>query len=255
MAVTFFPLGLSKEARVTLSQVIYQLGQNKGLIRQADEQATSDPSVVTTVVIILLAISLSMGVLCFTFRAVFLAYHSEAMYMAFEEIEGFDDSEERIIRAKYPSNWTEAEEQSYELSRAFESHHPPGSHNAEITQEQERFIAERGVTAWELEAGEEVNVIVEERTEVSFHGGEYCVQTNLPLPFRETVCYFEVKIFDKPDDTLVALGLTTKPFPSWRMPGKSRHSVGYHSNGRKYCNDPFEGRPFGPVFQKGDVIG
>ncbi|ORX88897.1 SPRY-domain-containing protein, partial [Basidiobolus meristosporus CBS 931.73] len=143
---------------------------------------------------------------------------------------------------------------SYELSRAFESQHPPGSHNAEITQEQERIIAERGVAAWELEAGEEVNVIVEDRTEISFHGGEFCVQTNLPLPFRETVCYFEVKLFDKPDDTLIAIGLATKPFPSWRMPG-FRHSVGYHSNGRKYCNDPFEGKPFGSAFQKGDVIG
>ncbi|KAK9720405.1 Protein ssh4 [Basidiobolus ranarum] len=154
-----------------------------------------------------------------------------------------------------PETLPEAERQSFELSRAFESSFPPGSVSTELTYQQTTLIREKGVGAWEFEADSDVNVIVQDRTEVSFYGGEYCVQTNLPLPKRDSVYYFEVKIFEKTPQARIGIGLSTKPYPSWRFPGRNRHSVGYHSSGRKYCNDPFEGKPYGVPYYKGDVIG
>ncbi|KAK9764535.1 Protein ssh4 [Basidiobolus ranarum] len=62
-------------------------------------------------------------------------------------------------------------------------------------------------------------------------------------------------MFEKPETTSVSIGVATKPYPFWRFPGRNRHSVGYHSNGRKYCNDPLDGKPYGIPFHEGDVIG
>ncbi|ORX96916.1 SPRY-domain-containing protein [Basidiobolus meristosporus CBS 931.73] len=149
----------------------------------------------------------------------------------------------------------EPERQSFELSRAFEAAFPPCSVSTELTSEQSAIIREKGVKAWEFEADSDVNIIVQDRTEVSFYGGEYCVQTNLPLPKRDPVYYFEVKVFEKIPKTRIGIGLSTKPYPSWRFPGRNRHSIGYHSNGRKYSNDPFDGKPYGVPYYKGDVIG
>ena len=33
----------------------------------------------------------------------------------------------------------------------------------------------------------------------------------------------------KPDSTNVAVGLTTKPYPQFRLPGWSKYSIGYFS--------------------------
>ncbi|ORY00201.1 SPRY-domain-containing protein [Basidiobolus meristosporus CBS 931.73] len=151
--------------------------------------------------------------------------------------------------------WSDSERQALEMSRAFEEAYPPGSLSYELTSEQGALIREKGVAAWEFEVGSNVNAIIQDRTEISFYSGECCVQTNLPLPRREPVYYFEVKMFDKPETTQVSVGVATKPYPFWRFPGRSRHSVGYHSNGRKYCNDPMEGKPYGIPFHEGDVIG
>lgn len=49
--------------------------------------------------------------------------------------------------------------------------------------------------------------------------GENCVQTNLPLPRNQEVYYWEAKMYDKPESTLVSVGVATKPYPSWRLPG------------------------------------
>jgi len=44
---------------------------------------------------------------------------------------------------------------------------------------------------------------------------------NLPLPKLNEVYYFECKMYEKPEGTDVAIGLATKPYPSFRLPGES----------------------------------
>ena len=62
-------------------------------------------------------------------------------------------------------------------------------------------------------------------------------------------------MFDLPLGTNVAVGLATKPYPSFRMPGWNRYSIAYHSNGDKAYNYPFTATAFGPTLREGDVLG
>lgn len=62
-------------------------------------------------------------------------------------------------------------------------------------------------------------------------------------------------MFDLPETSTVAVGLATKPYPPFRLPGVSRHSVAYLSNGDKCYNYPFTASTFGPVLKEGDVLG
>lgn len=81
-------------------------------------------------------------------------------------------------------------------------------------------IQEKGVSAWEFQPELEIaNCFVEARTEIEFFDSECSVQTNLPLPKQNEVYYWEAKIYDKPESTTMGIGLTTKPYPLFRMPG------------------------------------
>ncbi|KAG0283821.1 Rsp5p-dependent ubiquitination, sorting of cargo proteins at the multivesicular body [Linnemannia gamsii] len=143
---------------------------------------------------------------------------------------------------------------------AFQAAHPPLSVPTDISLSQYLSIQEKGVSAWEFEASyDNHRVQVHDRTELSFlamNQVETSVQTNLPMPKQQEVYYWEVKMFEKSLDTVVSVGVSTKPYPNTRMPGWNRHSVAYFSkDGQKYCNSPFSGYPYGPYYFEGDVIG
>lgn len=138
--------------------------------------------------------------------------------------------------------------------------YPPNSQPTDITLSQFLSIQEKGVSAWCFEPDYETlsSLLVHARTEITFlpdPASSSCVQSNLPLPKLNEVYYWEVKMFDLPESTVVAVGLATKPYPPFRLPGLSRHSVGYHSNGDKSHNWPFTAQPFGPSLKEGDVLG
>lgn len=62
-------------------------------------------------------------------------------------------------------------------------------------------------------------------------------------------------MFDLPQSTTVAVGLATKPYPAFCLPGFNRHSVAYHSDGDKCYNYPFNATRFGATLKEGDVLG
>lgn len=83
-------------------------------------------------------------------------------------------------------------------------------------------IQEKGVSAWEFQPELEIaNCFVEARTEIEFFDSETSVQTNLPVPKQNDVYYWEAKIYDKPETTLISIGMATKPYPMFRLPGTS----------------------------------
>ncbi|GES77688.1 endosomal SPRY domain protein, putative [Rhizophagus clarus] len=142
----------------------------------------------------------------------------------------------------------EAARQNYERARIFQEAYPPDSVPTDITLSQFLSIQEKGVSAWEFEPDlQHTNCFVECRTEIAFYDAECCVQTNLPLPKQQEVYYWEAKMYDKPPNTTVAVGLATKPYPLFRLPGWNRQSVAYFSdNGFKYYNSPFNVGANGP---------
>ena len=102
------------------------------------------------------------------------------------------------------------------------------------------------------------SLLVHARTEITFlpdPSSASSVQSNLPLPKLNEVYYWEVKMFDLPPTTNVAVGLATKPYPSFRLPGHARFSIAYHSNGDKSYNYPFTSATFNSNLKEGDVLG
>jgi len=117
-------------------------------------------------------------------------------------------------------------------------------------------IQEKGVSAWEFEPELEIaNCFVEARTEIEFFDSECSVQSNLPIPKQNEVYYWEAKLYDKPDSTLVSIGVTTKPYPLFRLPGLHKFSIAYLSTGQRRYNQPFTGTNYGPPFVQGDIVG
>jgi hypothetical protein len=95
--------------------------------------------------------------------------------------------------------------------------------------------------------------------------------TGLPLYFAKVdsplitevpkTIYFEIKIVSlgrgrASDECSIAVGFAAQPYPSWRMPGWERGSLGIHSDdGRRYVNDTWGGKEFASPFKEGETIG
>ena len=90
-----------------------------------------------------------------------------------------------------------------------------------LTRSSELIVARAsGVSAWEFEPELEIaNCFVEARTEIEFFDSECSVLSNLPLPKQNEVYYWESKIYDKPDTSMISIGVATKPYPLFRLPG------------------------------------
>ncbi|KAK5135673.1 Rsp5p-dependent ubiquitination, sorting of cargo proteins at the multivesicular body [Meristemomyces frigidus] len=139
---------------------------------------------------------------------------------------------------------------------AFVQVNPPESAQTDISLSQFLAIQEKGVSAWEFEPELEIaNCFVEARTEIEFFDSECSVQSNLPIPKQNEVYYWESKLYDKPESTTINIGLTTKPYPLFRLPGFHRTSIAYTSSGHRRFNQPFTPTAYGPTFVQGDVIG
>ncbi|KAI6089466.1 SPRY-domain-containing protein [Hypoxylon rubiginosum] len=144
----------------------------------------------------------------------------------------------------------------YLRAKAFIQANPPESLQTDISLSQYLAIQEKGVSAWEFEPELEIaNCFVEARTEIEFFDSECTVMSNLPVPKQNEVYYWEAKIYDKPDSTLLSIGMSTKPYPLFRLPGFHKYSIAYTSIGARRYNQPFAPTPYGPQFVQGDVIG
>ncbi|KAE8225367.1 hypothetical protein CF319_g1884 [Tilletia indica] len=183
-----------------------------------------------------------------------------------EELEGHGGLDG--IEGRWLEGVEEAVARGYARAKEWVGVNPPASVSTDITMSQSLAIQEKGVSAWSFDPDYEDNpsVFVVGRTELTFladgqgmaaeEGGGNCVLSNLPLPKINEVYYWEVKMFNKPDSTNVSIGLATKPYPCFRLPGWSKFSIGYFSqDGFKCHNYPFTAQSYGPSYVQGDVIG
>ena len=54
----------------------------------------------------------------------------------------------------------------------------------------------------------------------------------------------------------IAIGYCAKPYPSWRLPGWERASLGVHGDdGRRFVNDTWGGKDFTTKFVEGETVG
>ncbi|KAL2152374.1 hypothetical protein VTH82DRAFT_5558 [Thermothelomyces myriococcoides] len=168
------------------------------------------------------------------------------------------DDEQAFAReeAEALERMDDMERTEYLRAKAFIAANPPESMQTDISLSQYLAIQEKGVSAWEFEPELEIaNCFVEARTEIEFFDSECTVMSNLPVPKQNDVYYWEAKIYEKPETTRLSIGMATKPYPLFRMPGYHKCSVGYFSDGTRRFNQPFSSTPYGPAIVQGDVIG
>jgi len=168
------------------------------------------------------------------------------------------DDEQAFVREESEAleEMDDLQRTEYLRAKAFIQANPPDSLPTDISLSQYLAIQEKGVSAWEFEPELEIaNCFVEGRTEIEFFDSECSVLSNLPLPKQNEVYYWESKIYDKPDTTLLSIGVATKPYPLFRLPGWHKYSVAYASHGQRRHNQPFKGPAYGPAYVSGDVIG
>ena len=163
-----------------------------------------------------------------------------------------------IVLLNYSTTFTDSI--CFLLLKDYQTQYPPNSLPTDITLSQFLSIQEKGVSAWSFDPDYETNasVLVHARTEITFLPDPFsssCVQSNLPLPKVNEVYYWEVKMFDLPETTSIGVGLATKPYPAFRLPGLNRFSIAYHSNGDKSHNYPFTAQSYGSPLKEGDVLG
>ncbi|EEQ33686.1 Protein ssh4 [Microsporum canis] len=168
------------------------------------------------------------------------------------------DDEQEFAReeAEALESMDELQAAEYFRAKAFVQANPPETMQTDISLSQFLAIQEKGVSAWEFEPELEIaNCFVEGRTEIEFFDSECGVQSNLPVPKQNDVYYWEAKIYDKPETTLISIGMTTKPYPLFRLPGFHKSSVAYQSTGHRRHNQPFKPTPYAPAYVQGDVVG
>ncbi|TFK87782.1 SPRY-domain-containing protein [Polyporus arcularius HHB13444] len=192
-------------------------------------------------------------------RGIMLRDHDGPIDMSREDLiegeGGFEGVESRWLETV-----SEAERRAYYRAKEYQTQYPPNSMPTDITLSQFLSIQEKGVSAWSFDPDFEAlsSLLVHARTELTFlpdPASASSVQSNLPLPKLNEVYYWEAKMFDLPVTTNVAIGLATKPYPWFRLPGLCRHSVAYHSNGDKSHNYPFTATACGTSLKEGDVLG
>ncbi|MCJ1327727.1 Rsp5p-dependent ubiquitination, sorting of cargo proteins at the multivesicular body [Thelotrema lepadinum] len=168
------------------------------------------------------------------------------------------DDEQAMLReeAEALETMDDMQRTEYLRAKAFIQANPPESFQTDISLSQFLAIQEKGVSAWEFEPELEIaNCFVEARTEIEFYDSECSVQSNLPIPKQNEVYYWEAKIYDKPENSLLSIGVTTKPYPLFRLPGWHKTSLAYTSTGHRRFNQAFTPSSYGPEYYQGDVIG
>lgn len=87
----------------------------------------------------------------------------------------------------------------------------------------------------------------------------YLVDAHLPFhrSSKTKTAYFEIRVHGRPGNPInVGMGFVAKPYPTFRLPGWNRGSLGVHGDdGHRYVNDMWGGREFTQPFQSGQALG
>ncbi|KAK6454921.1 uncharacterized protein RJT20DRAFT_53399 [Scheffersomyces xylosifermentans] len=173
-------------------------------------------------------------------------------------------TEDEILREEENQAYLELnsdEQELYFQSKDYLQNNP--YYRGELTLSQNLSIQEKGIGAFEFQKDVMLtnnDLMIINKTELNFFKNFECsTVSNLPVPMKNEVYYFESKIYSLPDpeNTTISVGLSVKPYPWFRLPGRHLHSISYDSDGYRRFNQPFKltNEPPFPKFVEGDVIG
>ncbi|KAF7986210.1 hypothetical protein HWV62_38642 [Athelia sp. TMB] len=115
-------------------------------------------------------------------------------------------------------------------------------------------------TRWSFEVRHAGLSVSPDGRELVVHGSQVeldavAARTDQPIPPACGVFYYEVEIINNGSKGHISIGLSAGDVKLSRLPGWERHSWGYHGDdGNAFAADK-DGRPFGPTFGTGDIIG
>lgn len=179
----------------------------------------------------------------------------------------FDDEETRLNdETEYLPKFTELERQNYFDAKQFQQDHEPETNpiGSTLTTEERDFILDRGIQAYVFQqenvsslSSSMPSVIIEDKLDVRFTSMDpNSAILNYPLPTHDNdTVYFEVKLFELPEGSHVSIGVATKPYPGFRLPGYNKYSIAYESNGTVRINQPFYSPQIWSKLLEGDVLG
>ncbi|KAL3132475.1 hypothetical protein ABBQ32_009024 [Trebouxia sp. C0010 RCD-2024] len=81
------------------------------------------------------------------------------------------------------------------------------------------------------------------------------VRADYSVPFDVSLYYYEVQVVNKGRDGFVGIGFSTQDVSLNRLPGWEPHSYGYHGDDGMAFESCGTGKPYGPVFATGDIVG
>jgi hypothetical protein len=132
----------------------------------------------------------------------------------------------------------------------------------------------KGVSAWEFEPELRLPIVSSRPgRRLSFSIPSAACRVTCPFRSRMRSITGRRRSTTKPESTLISIGLTTKPYPLFRLPGDvyitvirlltvidvllgwHKSSVAYTSTGYRRFNQPFAATNYGPQYVQGDVIG
>ncbi|CAB4014161.1 Ran-binding 9 [Paramuricea clavata] len=87
------------------------------------------------------------------------------------------------------------------------------------------------------------------------HKDAAAVRTSHSIPASCGLYYFEIKIISKGRDGYMGIGLSANGVNLSRLPGWEKQSYGYHGDDGNSFSSSGTGKPYGPTFTTGDVIG
>ncbi|CCH40609.1 hypothetical protein BN7_142 [Wickerhamomyces ciferrii] len=254
---------LLSELLIVLSIIQHKAWSLPLMKREGDGYIDDGESAITLIIVLSITVcSIMLGLLAVLLCAL-LRFALKKKYLALENtIPGSLDDEFEIEERL--SELSPNEQNLYRSGQDFIKQYPPV--NEELSLSTHLLIQEKGIEAWDFIPDPNLPneaIFINNKTEVNFTNYDYqcSIQTNLPIPKLNDVYYFEAKIFslEDPEHTTLSIGLSTKPYPYFRLPGRHHYSISYDSDGSRRFNNSFklnekESNVF-PELQQGDVIG
>eukprot|EP00834_Sanchytrium_tribonematis_P005272 NODE_308_length_10101_cov_0.990102.p3 type:complete len:414 gc:universal NODE_308_length_10101_cov_0.990102:2342-1101(-) len=81
------------------------------------------------------------------------------------------------------------------------------------------------------------------------------IRSNLPIPLCSGIYYYELEIVSKGRDGYIGVGFCTETVSLNRLPGWENYSWGLHGDDGNIFACTGNGKPYGPTFTTGDVVG